>query len=62
MNKRFSLGNMDECEQHDVKKLKKNDKINYPIITALPKKKNFFFRKLLSCSCIYNKKVYDTKN
>lgn len=27
MNKRFSLGNMDECEQHDVKKLKKTIKL-----------------------------------
>lgn len=61
MNKRFSLGNMDEYEDHHVNKSKKkNDKINHPIITHLPKKRNFFFRKLFNCSCIYNKKVYDT--
>ena len=48
MSKRFSLGNMDECEHHYVNKSKKNDQINYPIITALPKRRNFFFRNLLS--------------
>jgi hypothetical protein len=60
MNKRFSLGNMDQYDDHYMNKSKKNNKTHYPIITHLPKKRNFFFRKLFNCSCIYNKKVYDT--
>lgn len=66
MNNRFSLGNMDEYENDYVNKSKKNDKskknnkTHYPIITALPKKRNFFFKKLFNCSCIYNKSVHDT--